>query len=249
MARATSHIDPRAALNRTRRGLVLFRKPIWRVRIARYFGGVIFLPAALCSHYTFGSHACRLNLVGYVERPVGQSSGDGDWGLCIESNGNREEQYRTERLPHDLIDHNISFRRFLRKRIMPGRELGATIKTLHWLARLSREDSAAGADCPGFLSHRQPSPGLARAKAVEVRATRKLSYFLPILLSVGQNRRSRKVARINTGKSAWVPFQSAASSEFPRSPRTPLRASVRMGGNTLEMPQPDPRVSHQVDAG
>jgi hypothetical protein len=55
--------------------------------------------------------------------------------LCIESNGNREEQYRTERLPHDLIDHNISFRRFLRKRIMPGRDLGATIKTLHWLAR------------------------------------------------------------------------------------------------------------------
>jgi hypothetical protein len=78
----------------------------------------------LCSHYTFGSHACRLNLVGYVERPVGQSSGDGDFGLCIESNGNREEQYRTERLPHDLIDHNISFRRFLRKRIMPGRDLG-----------------------------------------------------------------------------------------------------------------------------
>jgi hypothetical protein len=69
-----------------------------------------------------------------------------------------------------LIDHNISFRRFLRKRIMLGRDLGATRKTLHWLARLSREDSAAGADCPGFLSHRQPSPGLTRAKAVEVRA-------------------------------------------------------------------------------
>src|ERR1700730_15043043 len=96
--------------NRPRRGLVLFRKPIWRIRIARYFGRVIFLPAALCSHYAFGSHACRLNLVGYVERPVGQSSGDGDGGLCIEANGKRREQYRTERLPDDLIDHNISFR-------------------------------------------------------------------------------------------------------------------------------------------
>ena len=89
---------------------MLFRKPIWRIRIARYFGRVIFLPAALCSHYAFGSHACRLNLVGYVERPVGQSSGDGDGGLCIEANGKRGEQYRTERLPDDLIDHNISFR-------------------------------------------------------------------------------------------------------------------------------------------
>jgi hypothetical protein len=58
-------------------------------------------------------------------------------------------------LPHDLIDHNISFRRFLRKRIMPGNDLGANNKDATLTRKALDEDSAEGADCPGsyFANH------------------------------------------------------------------------------------------------
>ena len=73
MARAASKPDALAAGDRSRRGGVFVGKPVRRSSVAGDLGGVVFLRAAGHLHDAFRLHGARLDLVGDVERPVGES--------------------------------------------------------------------------------------------------------------------------------------------------------------------------------